>query len=160
MKSTSLSSRLGLALATAAYSGYAPIAPGTVGSAVALPLWYGLRRAGVWWAEPAAIVVLFVVGAWSARVAERETGVEDPGIVVIDEVVGMLISLLWLPVTWQVALAGFLFFRAFDILKPYPAGRLEHVPNGWGVMADDAAAGVYAYASVRLLLWLKPEWLT
>lgn len=155
-----LSSRAGLALATAGYSGYAPIAPGTVGSAVALPLWYLLRWTGSPWAEPIAILVLFVAGAWSARVAERETGVDDPGIVVIDEVVGMLITLLWLPTTWQVALVGFLAFRVYDIVKPYPAGRLEHVPNGWGVMADDAAAGVYAYVTVRALLWLKPEWLT
>ena len=98
------------------------MAPGTVGSAVAIPLWYLLRRTGTSWAEPVAILVLFVVGAWSARVAEQETGVEDPGIVVIDEVVGMFISLLWLPVTWQVALAGFLFFRVYDILKPFPPG--------------------------------------
>lgn len=160
MAHTRLSSRLGLALASAAYSGYAPVAPGTVGSAVALPLWFLLRISGSTWAEPAAILLLFLAGVWSARVAERETGVDDPGIVVIDEVVGMLISLLWLPMTWQVALAGFLFFRVYDILKPFPAGRLERLRQGWGVMADDAAAGVYAYASVRFLLWLKPEWLT
>jgi phosphatidylglycerophosphatase A len=156
----SLSSRLALAVASVGCAGYAPIAPGTVGSAVAVPLWFLLRWSGWRWAEPVSIVVLFLVGVWSARVAERVLGVEDPGIVVIDEVVGLLISVLWLPLTWQVALAGFVAFRLFDIVKPYPAGRLELVPNGWGVMLDDVMAGVYAWVVVRAMLWLKPEWLT
>lgn len=152
------STRAGLVLASAGYVGYVPFAPGTFGSAVAIPLWFALRQTGSPLLELLAIAVLTVAGAWSARVAERALGVEDPGIVVIDEVVGMLISVLWLPLTWPVALAGFLAFRFFDIVKPYPADRLEHVPHGWGVMADDVMAGIYAYATVRILLWVKPEW--
>jgi phosphatidylglycerophosphatase A len=148
-----------VALASAGYVGFAPFAPGTVGSAAALPLWWWLRWTGVAWVEPAVIAVLTVAGAWGAHVAERELGVEDPGPVVIDEVAGMLLSLIWLPLTWKVALAGFLAFRLFDIVKPFPAGRLEHLPHGWGIMADDLMAGVYAYIVVRALWWWRPEWL-
>lgn len=159
MTSRSWSSRVGLALASVGYTGFAPVAPGTVGSALTLPLWVLLRWAGLPWLEPVCIAVVVVAGAWSARVAERELGLEDPGPVVIDEVAGMLVTLLWMPLTWQVALAGFLAFRVFDILKPYPVGRLEHLPDGWGVMADDVMAGVYAWGVLHVLLWLRPEWL-
>jgi phosphatidylglycerophosphatase A len=100
--------------------------------------------------------VLVVAGAWSARLAERALGVEDPGPVVIDEVVGMLVSLLFLPGTWPVMVAAFIAFRVFDIVKPWPAGRLEDVPGGWGVMADDVMAGVYANLTIQILLWARP----
>lgn len=160
MSTRTPSARFGLALASAGYVGFIPFAPGTFGSAVALPVWYLLRQTAVPAAELLAILVLFAAGVWSARVAERELAVEDPGIVVIDEVVGMLVSVLWLPLTWQVALAGFVAFRVFDIVKPFPVGRFERLPGGWGVMADDVMAGVYAYAAVRLVLWMRPEWLT
>lgn len=152
--------RLGLALASAGYVGYIPFAPGTFGSAAALPVWYLLRHTGSPVVELLAIAALFAAGVWSARVAERELALEDPGLVVVDEVVGMLVTVLWLPLTWQVALAGFVAFRIFDIAKPFPVGRFERLPGGWGVMADDVMAGVYAYLAVRLLLWLRPEWLT
>jgi len=75
-------------------------------------------------------------------------------------VVGMLVTVLWLPLTWPVALVGFVAFRAFDIVKPYPAGRLERLSGGWGIMADDVAAGVYGHVCVRLLMWWRAEWLT
>jgi phosphatidylglycerophosphatase A len=103
---------------------------------------------------------IVVAGAWSARITEEALGVEDPGPVVIDEVVGMFVSLLWLPATWPVILAAFLAFRVFDIVKPWPAGRLEHVPGGWGVMADDVMAGVYANLAVQILIWARPGLLT
>jgi phosphatidylglycerophosphatase A len=159
MTSRPLSTRLWLAVASAGSVGFIPFAPGTFGTAVAVPLWYVLRLIGSPLAEPLAIVVLFVVGALSARAAERALGVEDPGVVVIDEVVGFLVSVLWLPLNWKVALFGFVAFRIFDITKPFPARRLEDVPQGWGVMLDDVAAGVWAYAAARLVMWLKPEWL-
>jgi len=154
-----LPTRFALVLASAASVGYIPFAPGTFGSAAALPLWFLLRQSGWAAAEPVAIVALLVAGAWSARVVERALAVEDPGVIVIDEVVGMLVTLLWLPLSWPVALAGFFAFRVFDIVKPFPARRLEHVTGGWGVMLDDVAAGVYAYATVRVLLWLAPDWI-
>jgi phosphatidylglycerophosphatase A len=76
---------------------------------------------------------------------------------VIDEVVGMLVSLLWLPSSWTVVVAAFVAFRVFDILKPWPANRLERLHGGWGIMADDVMAGVYANLLVQLLVWWRPE---
>jgi phosphatidylglycerophosphatase A len=145
-----------VAFASFGYVGFAPVAPGTAGSAAAIPLFLLLRSAGSPWLEVAVCGVLVVAGAWSARLAERALGVEDPGPVVIDEVAGMLVSLLFLPGTWPVILAAFFAFRVFDIVKPWPAGRLEDVPGGWGVMADDVMAGVYANLAIQVLLWARP----
>ena len=151
-----LRSRLAVAFASFGYIGFAPVAPGTVGAAAAIPLFLLLRRAGSPWLEIAVCGVIVAAGAWSARLTEQALGVEDPGPVVIDEVVGMLVSLLFLPGTWPVILAAFVAFRVFDIVKPWPAGRLEHVPGGWGVMADDVMAGVYANLAVQILMWARP----
>jgi len=156
MTARTLRSRLAVAFASFGYVGFAPVAPGTVGSAAAIPLFLLLRWAGSPWLEIAVCGVLVVAGAWSARLAERALGVEDPGPVVIDEVVGMLVSLLFLPGTWPVIVAAFFAFRVFDVVKPWPAGRLEDVPGGWGVMADDVMAGVYANLTIQILLWARP----
>ena len=78
---------------------------------------------------------------------------------VIDEVLGMLITLAFMPIGWSAALAGFFLFRVFDVIKPYPADRLERLHGGLGVMADDAMAAVYANISLRLLIWLLPSWI-
>jgi phosphatidylglycerophosphatase A len=149
-------STLAVALASFGYVGFAPVAPGTVGSAAAIPLFLLLRWAGSAWIEIAACAVIIAAGAWSARLTEQALGVEDPGPVVIDEVAGMLISLLFLPGTWPVVLAAFVAFRVFDIVKPWPAGRLEHVPGGWGVMADDVMAGIYANLAIQILMRVRP----
>jgi phosphatidylglycerophosphatase A len=145
-----------VAFASFGYVGFAPFAPGTVGSAAAIPCLLLLRQAGSPWLELAVSALIVVAGAWSARLTEQALGVEDPGPVVIDEVVGMFVSLLWLPATWPVVLAAFLAFRIFDIVKPWPADRLEHVPGGWGVMADDVMAGVYANLAIQVLVWARP----
>jgi len=151
--------RLAVLLATAGYSGYFPIAPGTVGSAVGL-LVYLL----VWWTaspavEIALIVGLFAAGVWAGTVAERYFGGIDPGPVVIDEVVGMLITLAFIPVGISGAIAGFVLFRVFDVIKPFPAARFERLHGGLGVMADDAMAAIYANLSLRLLIVLLPGWI-
>lgn len=148
--------RLAVFLATAGYSGYFPVAPGTVGSAVGL-----LVYAVVWWTgsmafELACIAALFAVGVWAGTTAERYFGGIDPGPVVLDEVVGMLLTLLWIPVGLTGALAGFVLFRVFDVIKPFPARRLESLHGGLGVMADDAMAAVYANVVLRLLVWQFP----
>ena len=95
--------------------------------------------------------MLFALGVWAGTTAERYFGGIDPGPVVIDEVVGMLITLAFIPVGWSGALAGFLLFRMFDVIKPYPAGRFERLHGGLGVMADDAMAAVYANMSLRVI---------
>jgi phosphatidylglycerophosphatase A len=151
--------RLAVFIATAGYSGYFPVAPGTVGSAVGLVV-YLL----VWWAqspvfEVALIAGLFAAGVWAGTTAERYFGGVDPGPIVLDEVVGMLITLAFIPVGWSGAVAGFVLFRIFDVIKPFPADRLEALHGGLGVMADDAMAAVYANISLRLLIWLVPGWI-
>ena len=151
--------RLAVFIATVGYCGYFPIAPGTVGSAAGL-VFYVL----VWWTqspivEVGLIVALFAAGVWAGTTAERYFGGIDPGPIVIDEVVGMLITLAFIPVGWSAALAGFVLFRIFDVLKPYPAGRFEQLHGGLGVMADDAMAAVYANLSLRFLIWLVPVWI-
>jgi phosphatidylglycerophosphatase A len=159
MNASTLPSRLAVAFASFGYVGFAPVAPGTVGAAAAIPFFVLLRLADSPWLEIAVCALIVVVGAWSARLTEAALGVEDPGPVVIDEVVGMLVSLLFLPATWPVIAVAFLAFRVFDIVKPWPAGRLEHVPGGWGVMADDVMAGAYANLAVQMVIWVRPGWL-
>jgi phosphatidylglycerophosphatase A len=151
--------RLAVFISTVGYCGYFPFAPGTVGSAAGL-VFYLL----VWWTgsplvEIALIVGLFALGVWAGTTSERYFGGIDPGPVVIDEVVGMLITLAFIPVGWSGALAGFVLFRIFDVIKPYPANRLEALHGGLGVMADDAMAAVYANLSLRGLIWLFPAWI-
>ena len=148
--------KLAYLCATFFFSGYSPVAPGTAGSAAGLILILPLRWLGMPWLDLAAVAAIFALGVWSATMVERDIGIEDPGIVVLDEVLGMLISLLWLPLSWQVVLAAFLAFRLFDIIKPWPAGRLEYLGGGLGIMADDAMAGVYANLVVQLLVWWLP----
>ena len=151
--------RLAVFLATAGYSGYFPIAPGTVGSAVGLLVYGGLR-----WAqspipptvEVVLILCLFGAGVWAGTTAERYFGGIDPGPIVLDEVVGMLITLAFIPVGLSGAVCGFFLFRIFDVIKPFPARRLEALHGGLGVMADDAMAAVYAHVSLRLVIALLP----
>jgi phosphatidylglycerophosphatase A len=126
------------------------VAPGTFGSAAGLVVWAALPRAPL--THAVAIVALFAVGSWAGTVAERHFGRTDPGQVVIDEVMGMLITLFMNPVGWLGAFGAFLLFRLFDVLKPFPANRLERLPGGIGVMADDGMAAVYANLALRLIL--------
>jgi phosphatidylglycerophosphatase A len=148
--------RLAVFVATVAYSGYFPFAPGTIGSIAGLAVYLV-----VWWSqsivvEVALIAGLFAAGVWAGTIAERYFGGIDPGPIVIDEVVGMLITLAFVPVGVTGAIAGFVLFRIFDVIKPYPAGRLERLHGGFGVMADDAMAAVYANVTLRILLWAFP----
>jgi phosphatidylglycerophosphatase A len=141
---------IALALATALGVGYVRFAPGTFGSAVGLVLWWALPASPA--IQAGTIVGLFVLGSWSGSVAERHFGTTDPSQVVIDEVMGMLITLFLIPVGWRGATAGFLLFRVADVIKPFPANRLERLPGGIGVMADDAMAAVYANLALRAIL--------
>ena len=150
--------RLGLFIATCAFIGYVPVAPGTFGSTAGLVVFFAVRGTGSASLELAAIVIVFAVGVWSATVAERHLGDVDPAPVVIDEVAGMLITLAFLPVDLTGALVGFLIFRLFDVVKPWPSSRLERLPGGFGIMADDALAGVYGQLVMRGLIALAPGW--
>ena len=141
-----------LTVATVFGIGYIPIAPGTFGSAAGLLLWAGLPRTAA--VQGVAIVVLFAAGCWSGSIAEHHFGRIDPGHVVIDEVMGMLITLFLNHVGWTGALVGFLVFRVADIVKPYPSNRFEKLPGGVGVMADDGMAAIYANIVLRAALAL------
>lgn len=147
-----------LAVATCFGAGYVPFAPGTVGSAAGLVVYLAVRYAGGGAAELVAIVGVFVLGVWAAHRAERHFGRSDPGPVVIDEVVGMLVTLAFVPVSIAGALVGFFFFRLFDVVKPFPADRLERLHGGLGIMADDVMAGLYANLALRVVWWLAPAW--
>jgi phosphatidylglycerophosphatase A len=155
-KGQTVGERIGLLVATFGNIGYAPVAPGTFGSAAALPIYWLLRTYGCWWAELGLICGLFVLGVWASTVAERQLGGQDPAPIVIDEVVGMLITLAWLPVNTAGAIVGFVVFRILDVVKPWPSARFESLHGGLGVMADDAMAAIYGNLIMRLLIALAP----
>jgi len=153
--------RVAVFLATCGYVGYAPVAPGTFGSAAGLAIFALVRTSGSIYVEIATIVVLFAIGVWSGTEAEHHFGSVDPGPIVLDEVVGMLITLALLPVSAMGAFVGFIVFRALDVFKPWPSGRFERLDGGLGVMADDAMAAVYGNVIMRILLVVAPVgWLS
>ena len=152
--------RIGVFIATCAYVGYAPVAPGTFGSAIGLAVFYVVRHQRSTTVEVAVIVALAAVGLWSATEAEHHFGGIDPGPVVIDEVIGMLITLAFIPVNRTGAMVAFLIFRFLDVVKPWPARRLEQLPGGFGVVLDDMMAGVYGNVVMWGLVRLMPATLT
>jgi phosphatidylglycerophosphatase A len=153
--------RLAVFLATCGYVGYAPVAPGTFGSAAGLVIFALVRTSGSMSVELATIVVLFAIGVWSGTEAEQHFGGVDPGPIVLDEVVGMLITLALLPVNAMGAFVGFIVFRALDVVKPWPSGRFERLHGGLGIMADDGMAALYGNGVMRILVALTPAgWLS
>ncbi|HYB94793.1 MAG TPA: phosphatidylglycerophosphatase A [Vicinamibacterales bacterium] len=152
--------QLAVFVASFGYVGFFPFAPGTAGSLAALALFALIR----WFGEPAVeitiIGIVCLVGVWAASGTEAALGRKDPGIVVIDEVAGMLITLALLPVSIAGVVLGFLLFRALDVIKPYPAAQMEHLHGGFGIMADDVFAGLYSHLLLRVCMWVAPAWLT
>jgi phosphatidylglycerophosphatase A len=152
--------QLAVFIATFGYVGYFPIAPGTAGSLAALPLYALVRWGGTPAIELITMAAVMAIGIWAATGTERALHRKDPGPVVIDEVLGMLITLAFMPLSWWGIALGFLIFRIFDVIKPFPAGRLEHLPSGLGIMADDAMAGIYGHLVMRIAIAMWPGWLT
>jgi phosphatidylglycerophosphatase A len=149
-------SRLSWMIATFFGIGHLQPGSGTWASAVTVSLWWA---ASCWlrpgWQMPAALLAsaaIVLIGIPCSTVVERESGTEDPGFVVIDEVAGQMIALIGVPVHWKYLVAGFILFRSFDIVKPFPLRRLEKLPHGTGIMLDDVGAGLYAL--VLLQIWL------
>lgn len=138
--------------------GFAPRAPGTAGTLGAVPLAWALSLLG-WPAYLAATALLLGLGVVAAGRAGRYWGVVDASPIVVDEVVGYLLTMAFAPFGWRTALAGFVLFRAFDILKPWPVSALDRIKSGLGVMLDDVGAGLYALAVMQVLLRATP-WLT
>ena len=131
-----------LFLATGAYTGFFPVAPGTVGSALAILIDRGLRATGSDWLYGFVLIALCGAGTVASGQAEQYFARKDPSHVVVDEVAGMLVSLYLIPVSWIGLLTGFLLFRLLDISKPFPCRRAEKLGGGLGIMADDVIAGV------------------
>lgn len=135
--------------------------PGTWGSVAAVLLWAAVELAfhpGVIAMQIilfAGIVLSIAVGVPAATIVARESGREDPGFVVVDEVTGQWIALLGAAFNWKHALIALILFRIFDILKPFPARQLENLPGGWGIVFDDVAAGLYAWGVGAILhIWI------
>jgi phosphatidylglycerophosphatase A len=156
----SISDRVAHALATGLGAGFAPVAPGTFGAIEGVAIYLAFQalnpgRATSLFALAIINIVIFGVGVWASSRSCEITGVEDPHSIVIDEVSGQLIALTPLALLPSISIIGvaigFLLFRFFDILKPYPIRKLERLHGGLGVMADDALAGVYA----AVVLWLS-----
>lgn len=159
---TSTTDRIATACATLGPVGHLPKGPGTWGSAaavIAAPFLYLPHSPTT---RCLILAALFLFGSWASTRAEKTLGQKDPGCVVIDEVLGQWIAYLPFSImtTWQI-FAGFLFFRLFDIAKPFPIRRAEHwLPDGWGVMLDDALAGLYAAAALYAARWAYVAFVT
>ncbi|MGC9458090.1 MAG: phosphatidylglycerophosphatase A family protein [Halothiobacillaceae bacterium] len=127
-------------------TGLSPRAPGTVGTLAGLPFVLALAPFSPWVAL-VAVVLFFAAGVWLCDRASEKLGVHDHGGIVWDEIVGLMITFLWVPLSIWTLLAGFLLFRFFDILKPWPIRWLDrHVGGGFGIMIDDVLAGLFALA--------------
>lgn len=147
------SNRIALILSTWFGAGFAPVAPGTAGTLAAIPLAILAGYLGGWY-NGVILLGVIGVGIWAAHRSRDLLGDDDPGLVVIDEVAGYVLTLLWLPMTWVSIALGFGLFRLFDILKPWPADRAERLPGGFGIVADDLVAGLYAHLILRFGGWL------
>lgn len=141
-------------LATGIYSGYFPVAPGTVGSALGLLLLF-IFPALTGWNLLVLSAVLFFIGVWAATAVEKTDG-KDASIINIDEIVGMWLSVVFLPdwIQWYWLIIAFFIFRIFDIIKPPPVNISQKISRGWGVMIDDVLAGLYTNLFLRLLLYI------
>ena len=138
-------------------AGFGKPGPGTWGTALAVVMWTALNLA----LHPTPTALLYwlcgglaftlVAGIPAATIVAREYGKEDPGLVVVDEAAGVWLALLGSPFDLAHGLAAFLLFRLFDITKPFPVRKLERLPEGWGIMADDLGAGIYAWLVMQLL---------
>jgi phosphatidylglycerophosphatase A len=151
-KEADFAGRTALILATWFGSGLAPVAPGTFGTLAGVPLVLLMGRLGT---LQALLFVLFfiAVALWSAEVTRKMLAGNDPSVVVVDEVAGFLLTLFLIPLSIAHVCLGFFLFRVFDILKPFPIRNLEKLKGGFGIVADDLLAGVYANLSLKLLLF-------
>jgi phosphatidylglycerophosphatase A len=145
-----------LFLSSNAGLGYAPVASGTFGTLAGIPAYWLLAKLppALWLLT---VLAFFFLSCWVADVAGKIYGIVDDGRIVIDELIGYLVTIALLPFSWKTAILGFLLFRFFDIAKPQPARYFDRqIKNGYGVVLDDVVAGLYAALSLRLLLHFFP----
>jgi phosphatidylglycerophosphatase A len=141
-------------IATCGYVGYLPVAPGTWGTLLAFGVYLLLPRSQ--WSLIIAFAVSFALGAWAARVGARELWPDsrkknDPGRICVDEFAAFFVAVMFLPYGIVYGLFAFFLTRVFDIVKPFPGRRCEKIPGGWGIMADDFVAGIYANVCLQIL---------
>jgi phosphatidylglycerophosphatase A len=142
--------RFFLLLASGFGAGYSPIAPGTVGTLVAIPIYLILSRIPFPIYE-LTLLTFFFLSSWVSDRAQNDWGRKDHPRIVIDEILGFLVTMLWLPQTPFFVILGFFLFRFFDIFKPPPIRHAEKVRGGYGVVLDDVLAGVYANIVLQLV---------
>lgn len=142
------------AVASGAFVGYAPVIPGTVGSALGLVL-VRFALASIWRYAPIRFVVLFgivfIVACYVANCAEKMFGKPDCPVIVIDEILGMIATMFSNATSWPWLVAGFILFRLFDIIKPWPASWFDRMRGGTGIMLDDLTAACYANIALKVL---------
>jgi phosphatidylglycerophosphatase A len=140
-----------LRIATLFGAGRSPIAPGTAGTLVSLPAAILAGDLLPLWGFALATAAVALLAVWSSDAAARFLQQKDPGVVVIDETAGLFVALFGIPIGVASVASAFVLFRVMDVLKPYPAARLERLRGGWGIVADDLVAGLYANLALRLL---------
>lgn len=140
-------------IATCFGLGYSPIAPGTAGSILAVLVAFFLFKGSTTYLV-ISIILILVIGTIASSYVEKDRESKDPSLVVIDEVAGMWISLLFIPHLWWIFLIAFGLFRLFDVIKPFPANKIQNWDGGLGIMLDDVVAGIYALISTHLILLL------
>lgn len=153
MKERRFNTSLILCIAQGAYSGRVPFAPGTAGSLVAVLLYLPLAGLPSGWYFFACIFTV-AVAIWTANEAEKLVGQKDAPSIVIDEIAGYLIAMTLLPSNWVFIGAGFLLFRVFDIIKPFPLKRLQDLHGGMGIVLDDVGAGIYTNIVLHIAAFL------
>jgi len=154
-KKTGFFGKVALILATWFGSGLSPVTPGTTGTLAGIPLilivgCLGPRVSAV------SLAVLIAVSIWASHRTEALLGRKDPGEVVIDEVAGFLVTMFLLPLSWLTVVLGFLLFRLFDVMKPWPIRQAERLNSGLGIVADDLLAGLYSHLALRIILLAIP----
>lgn len=137
-------------IATGIGLGFSPLAPGTMGSLLGLLLMYLLFPLP-FWITVLIIIFLFFIGVYTGTALEKDHGT-DPSKVVIDEIVGMMTSLILVPRIWWIYATAFVLFRIFDIVKPPPINASQKLKGGWGIMADDVLAGLYSLILIHLIV--------
>lgn len=143
------------AISTFFGAGYFPLAPGTFASLVAVLLYKFFLAGWSWLYYLLLCLILTLIGVVASAIHSKQLDQKDPHQIVVDEVCGQWLALFLVPSDWLPVLISFFLFRFFDVVKPYPIRRLEHLREGWGIMADDLLAGVYAGILVHLYLVLK-----
>lgn len=141
-------------VASGFFTGYIPFAPGTFGTVLGLPACFLLSKIDIY---PAGLCIcgFILIAVWSSGRAQDILARKDPGCIVIDEISGMMVTLLGIAFTPGFVVSGFLLFRAFDILKPFPIGLIDRkMPGGAGIVADDVLAGIYANLIIRMFLYI------